>query len=43
MKIKFCRNCKSDNLVELLSLGKMSFTGKFPRNNKINIPKANSN
>ena len=43
MKIKFCRNCKSDKLVDLLSLGKMSFTGKFPKNNKINIPKANLN
>ena len=43
MKIKYCRNCKNNNFTNLLSLGKMSFTGKFPKNNKINIPKANLN
>ncbi len=30
MKIKNCRICKSSKLIKLFSLGKMSFTGKFP-------------
>lgn len=29
MKIQKCRNCKSRNIRQLFSLGKMSFTGKF--------------
>ena len=39
MKIKNCRNCKSFNLINLFSLGKISFTGKFAKNKKINIKK----
>ena len=39
MKIKNCRNCKSFNLINLFSLGKISFTGKFAKNEKINIKK----
>ena len=39
MKIKSCRNCKTSNLVDLFSLGKISFTGKFARNKKVNIKK----
>ncbi len=39
MKIKKCRNCNSNNLKNLFSLGNLSFTGKFPKKNK-NIPKA---
>ena len=31
MKIKNCRNCKHSHLTNLFSLGKMSFTGKFPK------------
>tara|TARA_B110000114_G_C15076039_1_gene391841 strand:+ start:502 stop:1725 length:1224 start_codon:yes stop_codon:yes gene_type:complete len=38
MKIKKCRNCKSQNIKKLFSLGRMSFTGKFPTKNK-EIPK----
>ena len=34
-----CRNCKSKIKKNLFSLGKISFTGKFPKNKKINIPK----
>ena len=34
MKIKKCRNCYSSNIKKLFSLGKMSFTGKFPKKNK---------
>ena len=30
MKIKKCRICKSSNLKELFSFGKLCFTGKFP-------------
>ena len=39
MKIKKCRNCYSSNIKKLFSLGKMSFTGKFPKNLKDRIPK----
>ena len=36
-----CRNCnKKNNFYELFSLGKLSYTGKFPKNKKINIPKS---
>ena len=38
-KILFCRNCKSKKVESLFSLGKLSFTGKFPKRKKINIPK----
>ena len=34
MKIKKCRNCKRENLETIFSLGKMSYTGKFPEKNK---------
>ena len=40
MKNKFCRNCKSNKFFNLLSLGKMSFTGKFSKSIFNNIPKA---
>ena len=40
MKIKFCRNCRNSKFLNLLSLGKMSFTGKFSRSFFQNIPKA---
>ena len=40
MKIKFCRNCKNNQFFNLFSLGKMSFTGKFPKNFYQNVPKA---
>jgi len=39
MKIKKCRNCKNNKLIKLFSLGKLSFTGKFPKNKNINIKK----
>jgi dTDP-D-glucose 4,6-dehydratase len=35
MKIKKCRNCQNSHLKYLFSLGKLSYTGKFPKNNKI--------
>ena len=40
MKNKFCRNCKNNKFFNLLSLGKMSFTGKFSKSLFNNIPKA---
>ena len=43
MKIKNCRNCKSDKLLNLFSLGKMSFTGKFSKSFLYNVPKAHLN
>jgi hypothetical protein len=39
MKIKHCRSCGSRFLKSLFSLGSLSFTGKFPKNKKKNIPK----
>ena len=39
MIIKKCRNCQSFRLKYLFSLGKLSYTGKFQKNNKINIKK----
>ncbi len=40
MKVNNCRICNSRNLSKLFSLGKMSFTGKFAKSLKVNIPKA---
>ena len=40
MKIKNCRNCKNTELFDLFSLGKISFTGRFPNTIRQNIPKA---
>ena len=37
--MKNCRSCKSSKLVNLFSLGNMSFTGKFPKNKEVNIKK----
>ena len=34
-----CGNCKSTRLVDLFSLGNLSFTGKFPKNKNVNIKK----
>ena len=34
MKIKSCRSCNSKKLVSLFTLGKLSFTGKFPSLNQ---------
>ena len=34
-----CRNCKSKRLLNLFSLGSLSFTGKFPRSKNTNIKK----
>ena len=39
MKIHNCRNCKNIKFFDLFSLGKLSYTGKFPKNKRINIPK----
>ena len=38
-KITTCRNCGSKKLEGLFSLGKLSFTGKFPKKEKYNVPK----
>tara|TARA_A100000164_G_scaffold327144_1_gene313278 strand:+ start:1622 stop:2842 length:1221 start_codon:yes stop_codon:yes gene_type:complete len=38
MKITKCNNCKSKNLKKIFSLGKLSFSGRFGRNFKENIP-----
>ena len=43
MKIKNCRNCRNNKLLNLFSLGKMSFTGRFSKNFSHNIPKAHLN
>ena len=43
MKIKFCRNCKNNKFFDLLSLGKMSFTGKFSKTFFHNIPSVHLN
>ena len=43
MKIKNCRNCNHNHLMDLFSLGKMSFTGKFPKSFSNNVPKAQLN
>ena len=40
MKINNCRNCNSKKISKLFTLGKMSFTGKFAKSSKIDIPKA---
>ena len=40
MKINNCRNCNSKKLSKIFTLGKMSFTGKFAKSLKIDIPKA---
>ena len=40
MQIKFCRNCKNNQFSNLFSLGKMSFTGRFPKSFCHNVPKA---
>ena len=37
-KIAHCRICKSSTLTTLLSLGSQSFTGIFPKDDKIEVP-----
>ena len=37
--MKKCRSCRSSKLVNLFSLGSMSFTGKFPKSVNANIAK----
>ena len=39
MKLKKCRNCQEKKLSKLFSLGKLSYTGKFPKNISANIKK----
>jgi len=39
MKTKRCGNCNSRKLINLFSLGDLSFTGKFPKTKRINIKK----
>ena len=34
-----CRNCKSARLIDLFSLGNLSFTGKFSKSKNVNIKK----
>ena len=41
MKLKKFKNCRSMKLSKLFSLGKLNFTGKFPKNKFTNIKKAN--
>ena len=40
MLIKNCRSCNSKKISKLFSLGNLSFTGKFAKNFKANVPKA---
>jgi len=39
MNLSNCRNCFGKKLNFLFSLGELSFTGKFPKTNKENIPR----
>ena len=39
MVIKNCRICNSRKISKLFSLGNLSFTGKFPKNQNTNIKK----
>lgn len=39
MEITKCRNCKESKLLKLFSFGKISFTGKFAKNKKLDIKK----
>ena len=39
MQIKYCRNCGNNKLISLFSLGKLSYSGKFPKSLKTNISK----
>ena len=39
-KLVKCRNCKTSKIDKLFSLGRLSYTGKFPKKRKINIKKA---
>jgi len=38
-KIINCRNCQKKKFYNIFSLGKLSYSGKFSNNSKINIPK----
>ena len=38
--LKNCRNCKNKKINNLFSLGKLSYTGKFPRKKSTNIKKS---
>lgn len=38
-----CNNCKSKNLAKVFSLGKLSFSGRFGKNSKENVPKDSLN
>ena len=41
LNCKKCRNCNEENnFYELFFLGKLSYTGKFPKNENIDIPKS---
>lgn len=40
-KIKYCRNCKSTNLEDILNLGNQDMTGIFPRNISSKISSGN--
>ena len=39
-KLVKCRNCRTSKIDKLFSLGRLSYTGKFPKKRKINIKKA---
>jgi len=39
MKLVSCRNCNNKKFEKLFSFGKLCFTGKFPKNKSINVPK----
>jgi len=43
MKNNNCNNCKSKNLIHVFSLGRLSFSGRFGKNYKENIPKDSLN
>lgn len=43
MQNNICNNCKSKNLKKVFSLGKLSFSGRFGKTLKENIPKDNLN
>lgn len=38
-KINKCRNCKKNKLENLFNLGNLSYSGKFPQDIRVNVPK----
>ena len=39
MKIKTCRNCDSERIIKLFTLGNLSYSGFFPKNQLTKVEK----